>query len=255
MSYVFDKDLEFLGECSDEQLAKLAEILIKDDDGKVRRTEEITRSNEYKRYGKHYSKYWEILVGDFQKFGGNTGANFIRLGKGVQYNEILTDILGSSFSKLSIFEKEKELLKRGLSIILDELEVEKRILIAEHIGFQGVNYNTDTIMNFIDKENYKTDFNSKIINIILEQVTTKRIDYALLKNISSIKGASAKIGVGVGLAIRAGVRAVPLLGTITTLNLALTEAKRVTIPASIVIACLRKILNYEKLNKKELSNG
>ncbi|PGH20950.1 hypothetical protein RN96_07685 [Fusobacterium polymorphum] len=251
MAYVFDKDLEFLGECSDEQLAKLAEIIIKDDDGKIRRTEEVTKSNEYKRYGKNYSKYWEILVGDFQKFGGNSGANLLRGGKGVQYNEILTDILGSKFSKLSVFEKEKELLKRGLSIILDELEVEKRILIAEYIGFQGVNYNTDTIMNFINKENYKIDFNFKIINIILEQVTTKRVDYALLKNISSFKGTGAKIGLGIGIAVKAGLRSVPLLGPITTLNLALTEAKRVTIPASIVVACLRKILNYEKSNSME----
>ena len=86
MAYVFDKDLEFLGECSDEQLAKLAEIIIKDDDGKIRRTEEVTKSNEYKRYGKNYSKYWEILVGDFQKFGGNSGANLLRGWKGVQYN-------------------------------------------------------------------------------------------------------------------------------------------------------------------------
>ena len=251
MAYVFDKDLEFLGECSDEQLAKLAEIIIKDDDGKTRKTEEVTKSNEYKRYGKNYSKYWEILVGDFQKFGGNSGANLLRGGKGVQYNEILTDILGSKFSKLSVFEKEKELLKRGLSIILDELEVEKRILIAEYIGFQGVNYNTDTIMNFINKENYKTDFNFKIINIILEQVTTKRVDYALLKNISSFKGAGAKIGLGIGIAVKMGLRSIPLLGSITTLNLALTEAKRVTIPASIVVACLRKILNYEKSNSME----
>ena len=250
MAYVFDKDLEFLGECSDQQLAKLAEIIIKDDDGKTRKTEEVTKSNEYKRYGKNYSKYWEILVGDFQKFGGNSGANLLRGGKGVQYNEILTDILGSKFSKLSVFEKEKELLKRGLSIILDELEVEKRILIAEYIGFQGVNYNTDTIMNFINKENYKIDFNFKIINIILEQVTTKRVDYALLKNISSFKGAGAKIGLGIGIAVKAGLRSIPLLGPITTLNLALTEAKRVTIPASIVVACLRKILNYEKNKEK-----
>ena len=42
MSYVFDEDLEFLGKCSDEQLAKLAEIIINDDDGKFRRTEEVT---------------------------------------------------------------------------------------------------------------------------------------------------------------------------------------------------------------------
>ena len=54
MSYVFDEDLEFLGECSDQQLAKLAEIIIKDDDGKFRRTEEVTETNEYKRYKEKY---------------------------------------------------------------------------------------------------------------------------------------------------------------------------------------------------------
>ena len=130
MSYVFDEDLEFLGKCSDEQLAKLAEIIINDDDGKFRRTEEVTETNEYKRYKENYSKYWEILVCDFQKFGGNTVANFVRQGKGVKYNEILTDILGSSFSNLSIFEKEKELLKRGFSTILSESDKEKRKLIT-----------------------------------------------------------------------------------------------------------------------------
>ena len=46
MSYVFDENLEFLGEYSDQQLAK---IIIKDDDGKTRRTEEVTGSNDYKR--------------------------------------------------------------------------------------------------------------------------------------------------------------------------------------------------------------
>lgn len=67
MSYVFDEDLEFLGKCSDEQLAKLAEIIINDDDGKFRRTEEVTETNEYKRYKENYSKYWEILVCDFSE--------------------------------------------------------------------------------------------------------------------------------------------------------------------------------------------
>ena len=120
MAYKYDKDLEFLEECSDEQLAKLAEIIIKDDDGKLRRTEEVTETNEHKRYKENYSKYWEIIVGDFQKFGGHTIANWGRGGKGIEYNEILNDILGSSFSNLSVFEKEKELLKRAFSIILSD---------------------------------------------------------------------------------------------------------------------------------------
>ena len=246
MSYVFDEDLEFLGECSDQQLAKLAEIIIKDDDGKFRRTEEVTETNEYKRYKENYSKYWETIVGDFQKFGGHTIANLVRRGKGVQYNEILNDILGSNFSKLSVFEKEKELLKRGFSTILSESDKEKRKVIAKEINFEGNNYKVETIIDFIDKKNNDIDFDYKITNIILNSITTTRIDYALVKN-SLFDGEISKTNV-----VASGVLAFtttliePIAPLLATANITLGEARRVTIPASIIIACLRKILNYEK---------
>ena len=41
MSYTYDADLEFLGECTDEQLRNLAEVLIYDKDGEKRFTESI----------------------------------------------------------------------------------------------------------------------------------------------------------------------------------------------------------------------
>lgn len=78
MSYTYDENLEFLGECTDEQLKDLAEILIYDTDRKYRNMEEITSTNEHKRYKEHYSKYWEILAGDLQKFGGDSIANAVR---------------------------------------------------------------------------------------------------------------------------------------------------------------------------------
>ena len=30
--------------------------------------EQITSTNEYKRYKTQYSKYWEVIAGDLQKF-------------------------------------------------------------------------------------------------------------------------------------------------------------------------------------------
>ena len=255
MSYVFDEDLEFLGECSDEQLAKLAEIIMKDDDGKFRRTEEVTKTNEYKRYKENYSKYWETIAGDFQKFGGNSGANLLRGGKGVQ---ILTDILGSNFSKFSIFEKEKELLKRGFSTILSESDQEKRRLISKEINFEGGNREVKTIMNFIEQKINNIDFDYKITNIILNSITTTRIDYALVKD-TLFYGEISKTNIAVsGRGVLAAATAVATTATgifipsslVATVNITLGEARRVTIPASIVIACLRKILNYEKSNEK-----
>ena len=239
MAYRYDEDLEFLGECSDEQLAKLAEIIIKDDDGKFRRTEEVTETNEYKRYKENYSKYWEIIVGDFQKFGGNTIANWRRGGKGIEYNEILNDILGSSFSNLSVFEKEKELLKRAFSIILSESDQEKRRAISKEINFEGATRDVKTIMNFIEEKINDINFDYKITNIILNSITTTRIDYTLVKD-NLFNGEISKTTVATSIIS-------PLVATV---GITLGEARRVTIPASIVIACLRKNLNYEKNNRE-----
>lgn len=254
MAYVYDEDLEFLGECSDEQLAKLAEIIIKDDDGKTRRTEEVTETNEYKRYNENYSKYWETIVGDFQKFGGNTIANWRRGGKGIEYNEILNNILGSSFSNLSVFEKEKELLKRAFSIILSESDQEKRRVISKEINFEGATRRVKTIMNFIEQKINDINFDYKITNIILNSITTTRIDYTLVKD-SLFNGEILKTNVitsGDGVLATATSMLTPtfIKPLVATVNMTLGEARRVTIPASIVIACLRKISNYEKNNRE-----
>lgn len=119
MSYTYDADLEFLGECTDEQLKNLAEVLIYDKDGETRFTESITNSNEYKRYGTRYSKYWEIIAGELQEFGGNSFANLFR-GNGVKYDEILNDVLDKikvSYNKSSnILTKEDKLVEKYLQI-------------------------------------------------------------------------------------------------------------------------------------------
>ena len=90
------------------------------------------------------------------------------------------------------------------------------------------------------------DFDYKITNIILNSITTRRIDYALVKNLlfdsKNSKTNVATSGVEI-LATFTSTLVEPLLATV---NRTLGEARRVTIPASIIIACLRKISNYEK---------
>ena len=66
MAYIYDADLEFLGECTDEQLKNLAEVLIYDKDGEKRITEFITISDEYKTYGERYSRYWKLIAEELQ---------------------------------------------------------------------------------------------------------------------------------------------------------------------------------------------
>lgn len=93
MTYTHDENLEFLSECTDEQLKDWGEIFIQDINGKFRNIKEIISKNEYNRYKEHYSKYLEILAGDLQKFGGDTIANAVRFDKGVKYVKILNNTL------------------------------------------------------------------------------------------------------------------------------------------------------------------
>jgi putative uncharacterized protein FNV1995 len=92
-------------------------------------------------------------------------------------------------------------------------------------------------MNFIEQKINDINFDYKITNIILNSITTKRIDYSLIKGFDTHSTFE-------------GTNIINSIVPIWVINLALGEARRVTIPASIVIACLRKILNYEKNNRE-----
>ncbi|EQB9605058.1 DUF3944 domain-containing protein [Campylobacter jejuni] len=91
MAYRYDKDLEFLKELSSPELDELVKILTHDKDGKVRFTEELTNNDLYKKYYSDHKEYIELILEEFQKFGGNSILNIFR-GGGVLYNEILRDV-------------------------------------------------------------------------------------------------------------------------------------------------------------------
>ena len=130
MPYIYDADLEFLGECTDEELKNLAEVLIYDKDGETRFTESITNSDDYKKYGTKYSKYWKVIAGELQEFGGNSFANLFR-GNGVKYDEVLSDILDKikvSYNKSShIINKEDALIEKIFSDMLEDMPKEKKM--------------------------------------------------------------------------------------------------------------------------------
>lgn len=92
MKYRFDPDLEFLAKVSSSDLEGLVSTLIKDKDGNLRLTEELTGTTEYKRHQNDYAKYWELIAAELQNFGANTFATIIRGGEGVLYKEVLCDV-------------------------------------------------------------------------------------------------------------------------------------------------------------------
>ncbi|MFC0308415.1 DUF3944 domain-containing protein [Gallibacterium trehalosifermentans] len=138
MAYRFDKDLEFLGQLTDEELSPLVEIITKDKDGDSRLTEELTSSDVYKHYHPQHSKYWKEIAAELQLFGGNTIASLFRGGKGVLYREFLIDVANklkvnfnpkSSVERIEqnllikLFEDFYEKSPNGLQALLPELDL------------------------------------------------------------------------------------------------------------------------------------
>ena len=61
-------------------------------DDEERLTQTLLISDEFKKYGHDYQKYWQRIAEELQLFGGNTISNIFRGGSGVLYREILEDV-------------------------------------------------------------------------------------------------------------------------------------------------------------------
>ena len=223
MSYRYDNDLEFLGRCTNEELKELFDLLVYDPkDGEQRITSTLTYSEEYKKYGTDYSKYWRRIAEELQLYGGNTVVNnFIRFGSGVTYREILQDVaktLKVHYTKISSTEKiEYVVLEKILSEIFAKLSPEEEKEILSELS------NDEIVLKY---KNSAIDFNSAQL---------KNLTFLLLN-----KGITRIIG---------GILAGPiglLLNALIIADIA-GPATRVTIPAVMLIATLRrkKIQNLE----------
>ena len=240
MAYIYDVDLEFLGECTDEQLKDLAEILIYDTDGKFRNTEEITSTNEYKRYKEQYSKYWKILAGDLQKFGGDSIANAARLGKGVKYDEILDDTL--KYLKISfdifspIIDREDKLVEKIFEITIKEMKENDLIELSKALNLED--HKSAYIISEVKKLIKEEVLSLYKINEIVANRITKLFRDGLNFTTTSI------------------LKELPILGATLIspfgiINNITGSAMRVTVPACIIIAYLRKTILLGTKNEKK----
>ncbi|MEE9093214.1 DUF3944 domain-containing protein [Helicobacter pylori] len=83
MAYRYDEDLEFLKRLSSSDLKDLFDVLVYGKDGQIRDTQELTDSEEYKKYGNNYAKYPKRIAEELQYYGrSNSFANLFR-GEGV----------------------------------------------------------------------------------------------------------------------------------------------------------------------------
>ena len=88
-----DQNLFFLHNADSRDLRILVDYLTKDKDGDIRWTEELTNTDNYKKYYPNQLQLMcEDIAEELQRYGGNTFMNILRWGRGVEYKEILTDV-------------------------------------------------------------------------------------------------------------------------------------------------------------------
>ena len=125
-----DQNLFFLHNADSRDLRILVDYLTKDKDGDTRWTEELTNTDNYKKY---YPNQLQLMCEDIAKelqlYGGNTFMNILRWGRGVEYKEILTDVcdkMDVNYNKKSSVEMiEYNLLQKILLDSLDNMSSEQ----------------------------------------------------------------------------------------------------------------------------------
>ena len=248
MKHPNDTDLDFLKECTKEELEFLVRLII-DKGGK---TNQLEDKAAYKLYYPDHTKYVDEIIEEYQKYAANTGVTAFRE-YGVSYREALCDTLDS--------------LKVGYDNGLKLAELEELLLRF------GVNRYLKNLKRDVDRENFQKT---------LDGLDTSLNVGGLPSGSAGVNAAAVAGAAGIGAAVGAGgaggaaagggaaslvapaLGAAFLTGAIAAASsvvlgggilLLLTPAKRVVIPATIYIAKLRERVNSRKRVNSRIEGG
>ena len=240
MAYQNDTDLDFLSQCDNELLGVLVEILTKDK-GEERLTENLTASEGYKRYYPNHARYWRDIAESYQRFGGNTFVNMVR-GGGVLYREILCDVcdkLKVNYNVNSSIEHiEMQLLNKVLVDSIEKMTSEQLTEVSHALGLKlegAKNLTPQAITAALQAAIRLSGFKAYQCAVIIANALAK-----------VILGHGLSLGTNAMITKAISVFAGPIAWVITGLWTALDiagPAYRVTIPATIQIACMRQMMN------------
>ncbi|TXI93227.1 MAG: DUF3944 domain-containing protein [Neisseriales bacterium] len=239
MSYRYDRDLEFLKQISSEDLNDLVYCLTHDKDGGVRYSEELTQSEDYKKYYPNHNKYWESIAAEIQCFGANTLATLFRGGKGVLYKEVLCDVCDklkvAYHEDFNVEKIENELLMKILSDSIKNMTPDELKKLAEEVGINHSGSITPELLLGSFQLLFRAGgFKSYQITLIIVNAVFK-----------AMVGRGLSLGANAALTRTAAILTGPIgwliTGAWTAFDIA-GAAFRVTIPAVIQIALLRKKL-------------
>jgi len=237
-----DHDLDFLYSCTKEELDPFAHILTDAS------TNWITSEERYKRHSPDHTKYVDILIADFQRFGGNTLANMFRdLFKdsgGVPYREILTDVCDNqkiSYEKNGSVENlECALLEKTLKAMWSKLSEEQRREILKELGVGSASLGG-------------TGAAAIMTAFRMGGFTSYQVMLMLVNSLSAMLfGRGLAFGVNATLTKTLSIVTGPIgwaVGGLWTMCDIASPAMRVTVPATTYVAALRQIKNTERYAK------
>lgn len=262
MAYRHDKDLEFLRECSDEELNGLVYVLTHDvSDGKTRLTESLTGSDKYKQNFPNHTQYVDLICEEIQKFGGNTISNLVR-NVGVLYHEILCDVcekLEMPYDKRdSAIDIEEKLLRKIFQDSMSKASEEELRNIVKDLS-PSFDFK-DALKSINDKK----EFVDQLLQIISQGKSTIFIISDILASLTIQKATTTASGF-VATSALANLGLSRMVGAINPIFFAASSlwlindvagpAYRVTIPAVIQIAFLRQMLKERKREMERIEEN
>lgn len=257
MAYRLDEDLEFLGQCTNEELNVLVETLTKDKDGEIRFSESILGNTKYQMYKPEHSQYWDLIAEEIQLFGSNSLASVFRGAlefkfekQGVLYKEILIDVcdkLKVNYNKKSdLATIEMNLLMKMLEDAIKEMNPEELKEIAHDLDIKTTSFTSEAVLVALQFGIKKSGFFAYKMAVIIANAIAK----ALMGKGLTFAGNALLTR---SISIFAGPIGWLVTGVWTAIDLA-GPAYRVTIPVVVQVACLRIIASnraFENTLKEE----
>ena len=246
MAYRYDEDLEFLRSMKSKDLDTLVETLT-GKDGDRRLTEELTANPLYKRFYPDHIEYVEEIMAELQCYGANSFATIFRRGKGVLYKEILCDVCDKAkvnYNKKSPVERiENELLSKILAQAIEKMDMSELESIAKDAKISTAKgFTKQGAIAAMQGAVLAGGFGSYQLALIVTNAVVKQV---LGRGLSL----AANAGLTRAISVFAGPIGWVLTGLWTAFDIA-GAAYRVTMPAVIQVAFLRKLKDQREQDKE-----
>lgn len=242
MAYRQDPDLDFLRNCSSDDLDILVNILAKDKDGDPRIAQFITIDERYKTHNPDHARYWDLIASELQCFGGNSFANLCRGGDGVLYREILVDVcdkIGVNYNTDASVEMiERNLMMKIMTDSMEKMSPEELKEVVKGMDLKTTDFSKQAALAALQIGIRSSGFIAYQVSVIVANAVARQV-----------AGRGLSLAANATLARSIAVFAGPIgwvLSGLWALYDVAGPAYRVTMPCVIQVAFLRlKVKNSQ----------